>query len=122
MARCIRFEDVAINAMYEAVERFHETEILFSRLDAYCNLVMKRMRNECCEMITPIGFSREGRRSFFARYEQYFSPLKNEIGYRGMKLREGVLESDLQVLRGRITVGLSDFLSDVAMLSVLEGR
>lgn len=121
MARCIRFEDIAINAMCEVFARFNETEVLFSTIDAYYNSVVKKMRNECQTQIVAIGFSREGRHSFFAEYEEYFSPLKNEIGYRGIKLRTGVLESDLQSLKKRITAELLEYFSSDDALSALEG-
>lgn len=121
MAKCIRFDDIAINAMCEAVERFHETELLFCRIDEYCNLIMKRIRQEYDIEPVAVGFSRDGRHSFFARYEQYFSPLKNEVGYMGIKLREGVAESDIYPLRKRIAAELFDVFSDADILSVLEG-
>ena len=120
MARCIRFDDVAINAMFEAVARFHETEVLFRRIDEYYNLIMKKIKQKQDTELVTVGFSRDGRHSFFVRYEQYFCPLKNEVGYLGIKLREGISESDLHPLRKRIAAELFDFFSDEDTLSVLE--
>ncbi len=121
MAKCIRFDDLAINAMCEVVARFHEKEVLFRRIDEYCNLIMKKIKQEQDTELMAVGFSRDGKHSFFVRYEQYFCPLKNEVGYLGIKLREGIAESDLHPLRKRIAAELFDFFSDEDILSVLEG-